>query len=287
LQFSGVRPCLWMAFLQHGDIAPWLQQNAERSRSPMRVPEHLVRSRREQLSRLLSEHRYLPVAEICRRLKVSEATVRRDLASLAKEQKIQRTFGGAVAFFNSRFPPFRSRLAKGQRGKRATAKCARQKILAGMTCFLDTGTTIYLLAEEIRSHPPERLVVVTGNLSAAELLAGTPGIEVHLLGGEIVVEQAVLLGAATLSALRLWKFDLAFLSAEGMTSEGIWNSRTEIIEMQREAIGRSNHSIALLDRSKLGVTTPHLLAGWSEDLELVSDASREDLREAGIPTMPA
>ncbi len=249
----------------------------------MRVPQHVVQKRREQLARILSEHRYLPVAEICRRLKISEATVRRDLSSLAKDQKIQRTFGGAVPIFSSRFPPFSDRLARGQDGKRKVAARARTKILPGMTCFFDTGTTLYTLAQEIRNHPPTPLVVVTANLSVAELLAGTKGVEVHLLGGQIVVEQSVLWGSASLSSIRLWDFDLALLSAEGVNSEGLWNSPLEIIAMQCEAIKRSKRALVLVDRSKVGIKTPHLLKPWSKDLEIVSDAPLVRLLAAGVP----
>jgi len=53
----------------------------------MRVPLHVVEARREKLAALIDRHRYLPVHELCRRLGVSEATARRDLASLASRNK--------------------------------------------------------------------------------------------------------------------------------------------------------------------------------------------------------
>ena len=44
----------------------------------MRVPQHLVDRRREELRGLIRRDGFLPVAEICRRLGVSAATARRD-----------------------------------------------------------------------------------------------------------------------------------------------------------------------------------------------------------------
>ena len=48
----------------------------------MRVPQHLVDRRREELRSLIRRDGFLPVAEICRRLGVSEATARRDLVAV-------------------------------------------------------------------------------------------------------------------------------------------------------------------------------------------------------------
>ena len=48
----------------------------------MKVPLHVVYARRERLAQMIEQHRYLPVKELCRRLGVSEATLRRDLRAL-------------------------------------------------------------------------------------------------------------------------------------------------------------------------------------------------------------
>lgn len=57
----------------------------------MKVPLHVVKARRERLAAMLAQYGYMPVGELCRRLEVSEATARRDLAALAGEKKIKRT----------------------------------------------------------------------------------------------------------------------------------------------------------------------------------------------------
>lgn len=249
----------------------------------MRVANHIVEKRRQELARLLARQRYLPVADICRRLGISEATARRDLASLEREQRIQRTFGGAVSFFNERFPSFQQRLDKNQRAKRLLARRALNLLRPGMVCFLDTGTTTYHLAEQIRDSPVVPLVVVTASLPVAELLAEVEGIEVHLLGGQLVVRQSVLLGPAARAALGIWKFDLAILSAEGMDERGLWNSQAEIVLLQQEVIRRAKKSVAILDGSKLGRSTPHQLVAWPDSVQLLSEAPNRKLLAAGIP----
>lgn len=249
----------------------------------MRVPDHVVQKRRERLAAILQESQYLPVAEICRRLGVSEATARRDLAVLESKQSIQRTFGGAVSFYNSRFPSFEQRLRTNQASKRKLALHARRFLQPGIVCFFDAGTSVFLLAEELRHRPVLPLTIVTGNLPVAELLAQVDGIQVHLLGGQLVARQSVLLGPATLSACTLWTYDLAILSAEGMDHRGLWNSQEEIIALQKTVLQRSHQALVILDRSKLGRSTQFHLADWNTPLQLLADLSPSELAQYSIP----
>lgn len=249
----------------------------------MRVPNHLVESRREQLAQMLSSERYLPVAEICKRLSISEATARRDLVALETNRRIQRTFGGAVAFYNARFPSFRQRLGFHAAGKKRIARRAASFIRENMTVFLDTGTTTFLLAEELTKACRFPFRAVTANIPVAELLADSGNIDVHLLGGQLVARQSVLLGPACRVGLAIWNFDIAFLSAEGLTVDGLWNSQAEIVEIQKEALRRSTTAFALIDKHKFGVKTPHFLAPPDGSWKLLTDASADEAHRAGLP----
>ena len=56
-----------------------------------------INSRHDQIVALINEHCFLSVSELGRLCKVSEMTIRRDLEKLAAEERIQRTYGGAVS----------------------------------------------------------------------------------------------------------------------------------------------------------------------------------------------
>ena len=249
----------------------------------MRVADHIVEKRRRDLAQMLSADRYLSVAEICRRLDISEATARRDLSVLEEDQVIQRTFGGAMAFFMSRFPTFEQRLQTNPEIKIALAQKAHGFLQPGMICFFDGGTTPYTLAKYLQSTPVTPLTAVTASLPAAELLSHIDGVEVHLLGGRLVVTQSVLLGHHTITNAASWNFDLAFLSAEGLDEDGVWNSQAEMVALQRQVLAQSRRVLLLLDHSKLGRRTSHSLCGWNGLFELITDATKQDLRENGVP----
>jgi DeoR/GlpR family transcriptional regulator of sugar metabolism len=249
---------------------------------PLKVPFHIVQARREKLAQLLEQHRYLPIQELCRRLGVSEATARRDLAALVEEKKITRTYGGALSEFNDRFPSFRQRQGQAAHAKSLIAKAALAFIQPGQTIFLDSGTTIFAIAEALREKPVTPLTVVTSNLPVGEMLAGVPELMVFQVAGQIFLRQSVLLGDAALKSLDFWNFDIAFLSAEAMAVDGIWNTESAIVEQQKRTIRRSRRSIFCIDSSKIGRTAPHFLLDWHKLDLLICDAAPAKFEKLGI-----
>jgi len=249
----------------------------------MRVAKHVVEARRRRLGELLQRHRYLGIADLCKEFGISEATVRRDLVFLEKSHLITRTFGGALADYNLRFPSFRSRRTTGTEGKQSIAQKAWEILRPELVIYLDAGTTIFTLAEAIRANPVRPLTCVTSNLPAADLLAEVDGVAVYLLGGQVLRRQSVLLGEEACRSAAHWKFDLAFLGAEGMTREGLWNSSPAVVALQKAVLAQSRASAALLDRSKLGRTAPTFLGGWDTVNALLTDSPPNALKGEGIP----
>jgi len=248
----------------------------------MKVALHIVEARREQLAALLKKHRYLSVTEVCRRLKVSEATARRDLASLKQEKKITRTHGGALVDFDDRFPSFSQRRNAQTAGKRKIGRLAAALLKPGGTYYLDCGTTVYALATALSESPRVPVTIVTCSLPVGELLAEVPGVNTYLLGGQLLHRQSLLGGEVAQRNLAAWKFDVAFLSAEAMDRHGIWNSNPVIVALQKTVLERSSRHAFCIDRSKLGRHAPHFLLPWKELSLLVSDAGANELSSAGV-----
>ena len=248
----------------------------------MKVPFHIVQARRERLAQLLGQHRYLPVKELCRRLGVSEATARRDLAALVSEKKITRTHGGALAEFNDRFPSFRDRQGRAAQAKAKIARATLAFMEPHGTYFLDSGTTICAVAEAFCDHPVTPVTIVTSNLPVGEMLAAIPDVQVFMVAGQLLHLQSTLLGETAQRSLEFWKFDTAFLSAEAMNPEGIWNSQAAIVDQQRVVLERSTRAVFCIDGSKLNRLAPHFLVPWDRVDALVTEVSAERLGKAGI-----
>ncbi len=248
----------------------------------MKVPFHIVQLRRQRVAKLLQQSRYIPLKELCRRLGVSEATARRDLAALARERTITRTWGGALVDFNQRFPSFRERQFRARVAKRRIAMLALGQLSPATTCFFDAGTTVYAIAEALAAHPVKQLTVVTNSLPVADVLVEVKGVEVYLVAGRYLARQSVLFGEPARRSLPLWKLDLAFMGAEGMTGAGLWNSQKDVARFQRAVVEKAARCMFCLDAGKLGREAPQFLLPWSEVDCLLTDATAGQLKTAGV-----
>ncbi len=249
----------------------------------MRVPLHIVDARREKLAALIDRHRYLPISELCRHLGVSEATARRDLAALVGMNKVKRTHGGALAEFNDRFLSFKERQTESSASKAAVARAALRFIEPGGVYFMDSGTTIFALAEAFYANPITPVTIVTSNIPVGELLSAVPEVSVFQLAGQILSRQSVIVGEVACRSLGFWKFDIAFLSAEAANSDGIWNTQEIIVRQQTAAIQQSTRVVYCVDRDKIGAKAKFRLRAWEDVDCLLSDASPKLLEASQIP----
>jgi len=249
----------------------------------MKVATSIILARRKSLAELLENHRYLPLAEVCSRLGVSEATARRDLRVLVREKKITRTYGGALGNFDATFASFADRRVVDREAKALIAERARKLIKPNSTCFFDSGTTIFALAEVLYREPIAGLRAITNSLPVAEMLGRRSELEVHLLGGRFLQRQSILLGPSARRSARLWKFDLVFLGAEGFSQGGIWASEPEVAAFQKTLIAQARKVIVCAHAAKLGRETGIFLAPWTPRFQLVTDASPALRARRGLP----
>ncbi len=249
----------------------------------MRVPSQVIRERREKLAALLRTQSYMPLSRVCREFGVSEATARRDLVALERERRIVRTYGGALAEFNQQFESFQERRGKGVSGKLWIAREGVKRVKPGMTVYMDSGTTVYALAESLATTwEGGELTVVTNNLPVAQKLAQAGGVSVTLLGGQFLPRQSVLLGRRALESLRGWEFDVAFFGAEGVDAEGISNSTREIVELQRRVVELSVMPLLCVDRTKFGRRAPVAIFTWEDAPDMLTDARPSDFQRLGV-----
>lgn len=252
--------------------------------SLVKVAYHLVEARRQRLAELLREHAYLPVSELCRRLQISESTARRDLAVLERTHQIRRTYGGALSDYNQGFASFEQRLQRAREAKQAIADQARALVQPGMRLYLDGGTTLHYVATTLAAPPSLELRIFTNNVRIADLLGEDPAFDITLIGGRYLQRQACCLGPFTERAVRKQSFDLAFLGAEAVSRDGVFNSVEAIAEVQRIAIDQAALAVLCADATKLGLDPlpPARVGDLADFHHLLSDASPERLAELNI-----
>lgn len=203
--------------------------------------------RREQIASLVKK-RELGVDELAKKFAVTGSTIRRDLAKLASDGQVIRTFSGAAAVKNEDDYP--ARRIKFASQKHAIAMAASEFVRSGMTVFLDAGSTCTALAEQLSGM--NDLLVVTPSLSVARALYSKQGIEAELLGGHVRSISDACYGSPGLRQLDRYAFDFTFNSADELSLQrGLREESHEQIELKSAVLQRSECSVILADHSKI------------------------------------
>ena len=104
--------------------------------------------RKNQILQILRAQHFVSVNDLCSQLFVSSATVRRELKNLEESHQIQRTRGGAYWIEGTaKEDPYAVRERQNVMEKQIIAGQAIQYIRDGMTVFLDSSSTVYIMAQ--------------------------------------------------------------------------------------------------------------------------------------------
>jgi DeoR/GlpR family transcriptional regulator of sugar metabolism len=213
--------------------------------------KELAPRRLDNLRELIRGKGVIRVEEICSRLRVSPATVRRDLDQLEESGSIRRVHGGAVSV-DSRLeePLFDDKASIAAREKNRIAQAALQFVEPGDTIYLDGGSTVLELARLLRDRT--NLTVVTNSLRAAHELAGR-GPRLILIGGELRRLSQTMVGPLTRFILQELHVDKAFMGTIGLTlKEGLTTTDPSEAYTKELVTSHARQVILLADSGKAG-----------------------------------
>ena len=176
----------------------------------------IAKDRQRRLLHLVRERGAASVVELAAEMRVSQATVRRDLVELDANGELVRTYGGAVVSAVDE-KPFHVSSIEDFELKDAVAERAAALVPDGAVVLLDIGTTTPLLARRLRGRP---VTVITGNLGVLDELRDDDAVKLVLLGGVLRRNYQSLVGTLTENALRQLNADLFFLTCTGVRPNG-------------------------------------------------------------------
>jgi DeoR/GlpR family transcriptional regulator of sugar metabolism len=242
------------------------------------------RARREEIVRLATTSGLTSVEELAATFDVTASTIRRDLAHLTAEGRLARTYGGAMALLAHPESSLRQRLGEAYEATHAIARWAASQVRAGETILLDAGSTVGVLAHELRRVTP--LTVATTGLTALEALADVDEVHVECLGGTLRHLSRGFVGPLTEAALERMSFDRAFLGADGVTADGgICEAELDQTRLKELMVRRADTVYVLAHAAKLGRRPFHSWAQLAGPWTLVTD---DDVRpEAVAPFVAA
>jgi DeoR family fructose operon transcriptional repressor len=243
-----------------------------------------------RLREIFHRQEFADLATLCRQLRTSESTVRRDLQALEKEGVVKRVHGGALAV-PSREPGYdfagQARLMAGAKARiaRATAGLLED----GQMVILDGGSTVAAVARELVFRS---LHVLTNSLPIANVFEHARHVELTLTGGTLYPRLGVLLGPLCEQMLGAVAADVLVMGTGGVTEAGFGNNNALVVGSERRMIEVSRKVVIVADHTKFGRAGMIPLAPLTAARVVVSDRElderyREMLRSRGVEVVLA
>jgi len=231
--------------------------------------------RQKQILSWLIRQGRLSVTEIVHQFSISEATVRRDLESLASQGKVQRVHGGVIAIEQA--PPELPILERANEQPEdkariglSTANLIRDK----ETVFLGSGTTVLEVARNLRNR--KNLTAITNSLPVLNMLAGLNGITVISLGGMLRESELSFIGHITEQALTEIRTDKVIMGTRCLSLEhGLTNDYLQETLTDRAILKIGREVIIVADHTKVNRVATALLAPLDVMDTFVTDAKAD------------
>ncbi len=185
-------------------------------------------------------------------LGVTEETIRRDLEKLENQEVLVRTHGGAVPITDSSYElSLEKRKQTNLIAKEKLAKAAADQILPGDTIFLDSSTTTFYIAKEIKKI--KNITVISNSLRVINELANVENIKTIGVGGVVSNNQSTVGYLAENSIKNNFYAVKFFFSSKGVSPEaGILESNELECAIKKQMLSNSNEKYYLCDSSKIG-----------------------------------
>jgi DeoR family transcriptional regulator, aga operon transcriptional repressor len=240
----------------------------------------LNEERRRAILETLELDGRLLVADLARRFRTSQVTIRKDLELLHQQRQLHRTHGGALPARERALddPTLREKEQLHRREKLLIAAAAVRMVREGQVVVLDSGTTTTAIARGLRDF--QNLTVVTNAVNIAAELAGT-SIDVILTGGTLRKNSFSLVGPMAEETLRHLNADLLFLGVDGFDVRyGLTTPNLLEAQVNRVMIEVARRVVVVCDSSKFGRRSLTLIAPTSTIHEVITDRRipKPDLR---------
>ena len=210
-----------------------------------------LNERQKEIFNLICENKKMTVSKLAKMLYVAEMTIRRDLTELSRKGYVKRYRGGAMCLPENKSFPVSSRMHIEEDEKRELAKKAAELLSDNINIFIDSSSTSHFLIPHVKKF--ENIKIITNSVNVL-LSASEFHMPCFLIGGEYCESDMCLVGTSAEKGAEKLNVDVAFISTEGITEDGvITDSSPEITGVKEEIMKNAKHSVFLFEKSKIGI----------------------------------
>ena len=242
--------------------------------------------RHKKILEMLYQRKSVSADELATEFGVSKITIRRDLDTLASENFLERTRGGAVSIAGLRLEEVfgtKDHLAK--REKTLIGRYVATLVADNETVFVNAGSTTLEVVRHLRD---KKVRIVTNNAACLGLDLDAQQ-ELILLGGDYRPQSRSLVGDLTTSGLRSIFSSFTVLGINGVSiKKGCTTAVHQETSVNQAMIENSSGKVIVVaDHSKMNCVSSFLTCPLSRIDMIVTDWQApasfcQELEEAGV-----
>jgi DeoR family transcriptional regulator, fructose operon transcriptional repressor len=225
-------------------------------------------SRRQEIMSQLLDKKQVTVKGLAEVMGVSDATVRRDLKTLADEQGLKLIHGGAMLPRERDFS-YQAKQLRATKQKRTIGRLAAGLVHDGDRIFLDSGTTCSEMVPHVKKLHD---VTILANSARLALELDASGVQMFLIGGEYRPDRMDTIGPMAVEALNQVRGYTAFIGADGLSMDfGPSASDLASAHLHRQVINNASQTALLVDQSKFISPSLFQIVDWSQINLVITD----------------
>jgi DeoR/GlpR family transcriptional regulator of sugar metabolism len=226
--------------------------------------------RTRKIQELFSRQEFVGFEELCSKFEASKSSIRRDLIELEEKGVLRRVHGGAISLqTRDEAMDFGQLSVSSHVEKSRIGKMAASLVKDGQTVLLGGGSTVVEVAKNLQD---KSIQIVTNSIPVAQVFWDSKQVEVTLTGGYLFPRLGVELGPICEKMLNSVRADILIVGIRGITSAGISDSNSLIVESFRAMIRAAHKVVVVSDHSKFGHDAMIHVANLSDVDQVVTDA---------------
>jgi DeoR family ulaG and ulaABCDEF operon transcriptional repressor len=231
------------------------------------------RERHRIILSAIQEKPVITVQDIAELTDASEATIRRDIASLHVQGKLRRVRGGAEAVYPPQIGQLAARSFRVSESvnidkKRSIARQAVALCEEGESIIINGGTTTFQMVHYMALR---RMQVMTNSFAIAEHLVKHSKNNVTIPGGTIYREQSLILSPFDNDAIRNFYARRIFIGAQGIGPLGIMEPDALVIQSEQKLMHQAEELVVMADSSKFQRRSSMILCPLERVTAIVTD----------------
>lgn len=258
-----------------------------------KAPEMHAAEREKLILEAVSRTGFVSYRALEASLTASPATIRRDLARLEGERRLERVHGGARAIageaeetspLSLKGTPFEKSIALNLAAKRAIGMAAGALCEPGEGVIIDGGSTTYQMCDHLAG---KGLQVLSNSLHIVNALLPQDGTQLLVPSGTIFREQNIILAPGGEASMPNFFASKLFLGAAAVSPRGIFQADAVLVASQRRFLDLADEVILLVDSSKFAASSGAIVCPLDRIDRIITDngadrATLDAMAEAGV-----